>query len=151
MEKWLGVVPKSHLEKGSYGVNIIRDPLVNLICQPGDAIIFDANLIHVGTINDLDNHLRIQMKISHREDIEVLNYYQNFNKIVNEGNMIPKPILKVQRNLSCMFPFVSDLSQGENIRTARGSSNGADIGFFQKLFSYLFYGSATFYDLPDAF
>ena len=150
MEKCVGVVPQSHLERGSYGVNVTSDPLVNLLCQPGDAVIFNANLIHVGTINDLDDHLRIQMKISHREDIEVLNYYQNFNKIVNEDNMIPKPVLKIQRNLSCMFPFVSDLSQGENIRTARGSSDGAEIGFFQKIFSNVFYGSANFYDLPNA-
>jgi ectoine hydroxylase-related dioxygenase (phytanoyl-CoA dioxygenase family) len=151
MDKCLGVVPQSHLESGSYGVNLINDPLVNLGCHEGDSIIFNANLIHVGTINDQDNHLRIQMKVSHRDDIEVLNYYQNFNKIVNEDNVVPKPVLRVQRNLSCMFPFVSDLSQGENIRTARGSSDGAEIGFFQKMFSYVFYGSATFYDLPDAF
>ena len=151
MDKCLGIIPGSHMVKGSYGVNITQDPLVNLLCKRGDAILFDANLIHVGTIHTDNNHLRIQMKVSHREDIEVLNYYQNFNKIVNEENIIPTTVLNVQRNLSCMFPFVSDLSQGENIRTARGSSDGADIGFFQKMFSYLFYGSATFYDLPDAF
>jgi hypothetical protein len=151
MDKCLGVVPQSHLEPGSYGINLINDPLVNIVCQPGDAIIFNANLIHVGTINDQDNRLRIQMKVSHREDIEVLNYYQNFNKIVNEENVIPKPVLRIQRNLSCMFPFISDLSQGENIRTARGSSDGAEIGIFQKMFSYFFYGNSEFYDLPDAF
>ena len=46
----------------------------------GIMIIFDANLIHVGTLLDSDNNIRIQMKVTHKDDIEVLSYYQNFNK-----------------------------------------------------------------------
>lgn len=150
MEKCLGVVPGSHLVEGSFGVNVV-DPVVNIVCHRGDAILFNANLIHVGTVNARDDHLRIQMKVSHKKDLDALSYYQNFNKIANADNRIPKPILVVQKNLSCMFPFVSDLSQGENIKTARGTSNGAEIGFFQKMFSLVFYGNSDFYDLPDAF
>jgi hypothetical protein len=149
MEKCLGVVPGSHKEPGSYGVNA-RDPVFNILCQPGDAILFNANLIHVGTINDRDDHLRIQMKVSHRDDLEALSYYQNFNKIANADNVIPKKVLSVQKNISCMFPFISDMSQGENIKTARGTSDGAEIGVFQKMFSLFFYGNLDFYDLPDA-
>lgn len=54
-------------------------------------------------------------------------------------------------NLSCMFPFVSNLTQSENINSSRGSDNGAKIGIFQKMFSYIFYGNSDFYDLPNAF
>ena len=149
MEKCLGVVPGSHLVEGSYGVNL-KDPVFNMMCSKGDAILFNANLIHVGAINDRDDNLRIQLKVSHKEDIETLSYYQNFNKIVNRDNIIPKNMLYVQKNISCMFPFVSDLSQGENIKTARGTSDGAQIGFFQRMFSLVFYGNSEFYDLPDA-
>ena len=150
MEKCLGVVPGSHIVPGSFGVNW-GDPVVNLLCHRGDAILFNANLIHVGTINEKDDNLRIQLKVSHKEDLKTLDYYQNFNKIANADNIIPKNVLRMQKNISCMFPFISDLSQGENIRTARGTSNGAEIGWMQKLFSFFFYGNFDFYDLPDAF
>ncbi len=51
--------------------------------------------------------------------------------------------------MSCLFPLISDLSQSENITSARGSDNGAKIGHLQKIFSYLYYGDSTFYDLPN--
>jgi hypothetical protein len=50
-----------------------------------------------------------------------------------------------------MFPILSDLTQKENIRTARGSDNGVQVGTPQRMFSYLFYGNPDFYDLPNAF
>jgi hypothetical protein len=50
-----------------------------------------------------------------------------------------------------MFPIFSNLTQKENIRSSRGSDNGVQIGWFQQLFSYLFYGNSNFYDLPNAF
>lgn len=150
MEKSLGVIPKSHLEKGSFNFNI-TDPIIHLTCNPGDVIIFNANLIHVGAMNKKDHHLRCQMKVSHREDIPVLGYYQNFNKVLNQENTLPGFIRHIQKRGSCALPMISDLTQSENIRTARGSDNGINIGIFQKTFSYLFYGNKDFYDLPNAF
>jgi hypothetical protein len=50
-----------------------------------------------------------------------------------------------------MFPIISNLTQNENIRSSRGTDNGVEIGFFQKIFSYIFYGNSQFYDLPNAF
>lgn len=44
-----------------------------------------------------------------------------------------------------------NLTQSENIRTARGSDNGVEVGILQKIFSYLFYGNKDYYDLPNAF
>ena len=149
MEKCLGVIPESHKIPGSFGVNF-TDPVVNIICNSGDAILFNANLIHVGTINNKNDNLRIQIKVSHKDDLDALSYYQDFNKIANVDNNIPKNILVIQKNISCMVPFFSDLTQDENIKTARGSSNGAEIGIFQRIFSFIFYGNSEFYDLPDA-
>lgn len=148
-EKCLGVVPYSHNNMNSYNVNFSN--VVNYLpCKKGDAILFNANLIHVGAINKKDN-LRVQMKISHKDDLSVLSYYQNYNKVLDTENNLPFVIKHIQKNVSCMFPFISNLTQSENIRTSRGSNNGVEIGNLQKIFSYLFYGNSKFYDLPNAF
>jgi hypothetical protein len=152
MDKCLGVIPKSHLNINSFNFNM-TDKVQNIPCNPGDAIIFNANLIHVGTLNNNDNNLRIQMKITHKDDIYKIPYYNNYNKILNEDNNVPIYIRKIQKNLSCMFPIISNLSQNEIKRTSRGTdyNNNLQIGIFQKIYSYLFYGNTNFYDLPNAF
>ena len=150
MEKCLGVIPESHKDKNSYFFNF-SDSVMNLLCNKGDAILFNANLIHVGTINEKDDNLRIQLKVTHKDDLSRIQYYQNFNKILNKENILPRYLRKAQKNLSCMFPGISNLTQSENIRTSRGSDNGVDIGIQQQLFSYLFYGNPEFYNLPNAF
>ena len=150
MEKCLGIIPNSHKDLNSYNVNLFEN-VVNIPCKKGDVILFNANLIHVGCINKKDDNLRIQLKVSHKDDIDTLQYYQKFNKILNKDNNLPVFLRKGQRQLSCMFPFMSNLTQNENIRTARGSSDGINIGIFQTIFSYLFYGNPDFYDLPNAF
>jgi ectoine hydroxylase-related dioxygenase (phytanoyl-CoA dioxygenase family) len=150
MDKCLGVIPESHKNQYSYFVDFTGN-LINLPCNKGDAILFNANLIHVGTLNESDDNLRIQLKITHKDDIDKISYYQNFNKVLNKDNTMPKYLRKAQRNLSCMFPGISNLTQSENIKTSRGRDNGASIGGAQQLFSYLFYGDVDFYDLPNAF
>ena len=150
MEKCLGVIPDSHKHVNSYSINIF-DKVLNIPCKRGDIILFNANLIHVGCINKKDDNLRIQLKVSHKDDIDNLKYYQNYNKILSKDNELHIGIRKAQRNFSCMFPFLSNLTQNENIKTARGSVDGANIGFLQQAFSYLFYGNKDFYDLPNAF
>lgn len=150
MEKCLGLLPNSHKHLNSYNINLFQD-VVNIPCKKGDVILFNANLIHVGCINKKDDNLRIQMKVSHKDDIEILSYYQNFNKILDKDNHLPVFLRKGQQQLSCMFPIFSNLTQNENIRTARGSDNGVKVGLPQKTFSYLFYGNSDFYDLPNAF
>jgi len=148
-EKCLGVVPYSHHNLNSYNVNF-NDVVNYLPCKKGDVILFNANLIHVGALNKKDN-LRIQMKITHKDDLDTISYYQDYNKVLDTENNVPFTIKHIQKNVSCMFPFISNLTQSENIRTSRGSTDGVQIGFFQKIFSYLFYGNSKFYDLPNAF
>jgi hypothetical protein len=150
MEKCLGVIPKSHTNKYSYIVNF-NNSVEHLLCEKGDIILFNANLIHVGALNKRHDNIRVQMKLTHKDDVPVLSYYQNFNKVLNKDNTMPDSVLSFQKNISCMFPYISNLTQGENIKSARGTDNGAKVGLGQKIFSYLFYGNSNFYDLPNAF
>jgi len=150
MEKCLGVIPTSHLDKNSFNVNI-TNKVIHLPCNPGDIIMFNANLIHVGAMNEKQDNLRCQLKFSHKDDIPILDYYQDFNKVLNKDNNLPIYMRQLQKQFSCALPVMSNITQGENIRTARGSDNGVEIGVFQKLFSFLFYGNSNFYDLPNAF
>ena len=149
----LGFIRTSHKVENRYKHSInINDPLTYVSANKGDIIIFNANLIHVGTIHDkVDDHLRIQMKLTHRNDRNKIIYYEKFHKILNIDNTIPKSIRKIQKDLSCMAPILSDLTQTENISSARGSDNGVIIGNGQKVFSYLFYGNDKFYDLPNLY
>jgi len=146
MDKCLGVIPESHKDVNSFNINV-TDKVVNLLCNPGDAILFNANLIHVGALNDKDDHLRIQMKVTHQEDIDKIPYYNDYNKILNEDNHLPFYLKKAQRKLSCLFPIFSNWTQTE----IQENSAGSAIGPFQQMFSYLFYGNSKFYDLPNAF
>lgn len=150
MDKCLGVMRKSHNNLYANSVNI-TDTVENILCNKGDVIIFNANLVHVGTMNSRDNNLRIQLKLTHREDVPILQYYQDFNKVLNQDNKLPWALKRAQKRVTCMFPSLSNLTQQENIRTARGSDNGVDIGVPQQVFSYLFYGNKDFYNLPNAF
>ena len=148
MEKCLGVVPTSHKDVNSFNFNF-TDPVVNLLCNKGDVILFDANLIHVGTMNQKENNLRIQLKVTHKEDLEAISYYQNYNKILDQENNMPLFVRKVQRKLSCLTPIISNYTQNENIRSATIEKEQTSIT--QKIFSYLFYGKSDFYNLPNAF
>ena len=160
MGKCLGVMPESHKDLYANSVNF-TDTVKNILCNKGDVIIFNANLIHVGTINTTndsnsnwttkDDNLRIQLKITHKDDIKRIMYYEDFNKVLNQDNTMPLSVRLAQKRLSCMFPILSNLTQQENIRTARGSDNGIDVGIPQQIFSYFFYGNKDFYNLPNAF
>ena len=151
MDKCLGVIPSSHKKENQNKFNInLTNKVKDIVCHKGDVIIFNSNLIHVGILNEKNNdHLRIQMKISHKDDLAILSYYQNYNKILNKENNISFFIKNCQKNISCMFPIISDLTQNENIKTSRGSDNGVTISHAQKLFSYFYYGDSKFFDLPN--
>ena len=151
MEPALGIFPGSHRDRYTNAVNL-STPLTPVSCKKGDVIIFNANLVHTGMINDRkEDHLRIQMKFTHCDDISKIAYYENFHKILNTEASLPTWLRKVHQSASCTFPIISDWTQGENIRTARGTDNGVDIGWVQRAFSSFFYGNADFYDLPNVF
>jgi len=151
MGKCLLVIPKSHECIYSNYINF-NNPTKNVLCKRGDVIIFNANLIHAGTLTEKENNKRVQLKITHQEDIPHIKYYENYNKVLDKENKHPIYVRKIQQGLSCAFPGLSNLTQSENIRTARGSQDGeVEIGYPQKMFSYIFYGNPDYYDLPNAF
>lgn len=152
MNKCLGVIPFSHKieNKNKYNINLINK-VKDIICKKGDVIVFNSNLIHVGIINEDNNDfMRIQMKISHKDDLGILSYYQNYNKILDKKNNLSFFIKNIQKNVSCIFPIVSDLTQHENIKTSRGTEdNNVKISHLQKIFSYLYYNDYNYFDLKN--
>jgi hypothetical protein len=149
MKKCLNVIPESHTSENAFYTNY-NNSMKNLSCNQGDIIIFNANLIHCGFVTK-ENNLRIQLKITHKNDIPHIQYYQNFNKVLNQENNYPIYLRKIQQNVSCLVPGLANLTQRENIRTSRGTQDGVNIGVFQKLFSWFFYGDRNYFDLPNAF
>ena len=151
IEKGLGVIPSSHKSVNSYNINL-NNAVINIPCKRGDILLFDSNLIHVGGLNDKPDNLRIQMKLTHKDDIEYISYYENYNKVLNKDNNIPFILKKIQKNASCMFPGISNLTQSESIKSINKNENkNTNLGLFEKLYSYIFYGNANFYELPNAF
>jgi len=146
MEKCLGVIPKSHKDVNSFSVNFTNQ-VENVVCKPGDVLLFNSNLIHVGATNKKDDNLRLQLKITHKDDIEELSYYENYNKVLNQDNHLPKQLIALQKNASCMFPIVSNALQSENINATKSKTTSS----VQQFFSSVFYGNSRFYDLQNAF
>lgn len=152
MEKCLGVIPKSHTDPNSYFMDFTNS-LRNILCKSGDVILFNANLIHVGTINKNENNLRIQLKVTHKDDIPYISYYENFHKVLNQENTIPVFLRKIQKNISCTFPGISNWTRSEYIDSINHThiDTNKNIGMGQNIFSYLFYGNSEYYNLPNAF
>lgn len=122
MGKCLDVIHKSHSNKGEFDFNI-TDYSQTIQCKHGDAILFNSNLIHNGSLNDNENHARIQMKISHKRDMKVLDFYNQYNKVLNSENNTPVAIKHIQKHVSCQFPFVSSyLKQYDNNKSNSSSS-----------------------------
>ena len=142
MEKCLGVIPKSHKSKHSYAINLTNQ-VEHVACKKGDLLLFDANLIHVGALNKKEDNLRIQMKITHDADVEILDYYEDYNKVLNQPNHLPRSMVKFQRDVSCMFPIVSTLTQNGAMKQATLKTQS----HISKAFSYVFYGNSDFYNL----
>lgn len=150
MEKCLGVIPQSHKDVNSFNFNFTEN-VTNVVCNKGDIILFNANLIHVGALNSRDDNLRIQMKITHKDDIPVMEYYNNYNKVLNEDNNMPFYVRKLQQKMSCMFPILSNYTQKEIQSSSEQSKTTQDVNVFQKIYSYVMYGNSNFYNLPNAF
>ena len=143
MNKCLDVIPNTHKYKNQNSFNL-SDYTKSIICNRGDAILFNANLIHTGSLNKKEDNLRIQMKLTHKNDIDTLNYYQNYNKILNKDNTTNKTLKKIHKHISCQFPILSDLFQTETASTIDTNN----ISFMHKLFSSIFYSDVSFYNLP---
>jgi hypothetical protein len=142
MQNCLDVIPKSHKHKiGLY----LYDKTRTFLCKNGSIILFDSSLIHCGSIFSKDNNRRIQLKVSHKDDLENLSFYQNYHKIINKPNTNSKISKSLQKQFSCTFPFLSDITQGSDKKYI--SSN---ISPLAKMFSKLFYSDSNYYKLQNA-
>lgn len=111
MEKSLDIIPGSHKSLMTNAINI-TDYSENIVCPKGGALLFDANLIHSGSINKDELNLRIQMKISHKNDKNsTLNFFQKYNKILNKESNKPMWFKKLSKHLSCTIPLFSQFTQ----------------------------------------
>lgn len=135
-DKCLGVVPGSQ-----DGRKINLDGLTDVPCHAGDMILFDANVVHAGSIGP--DRLRVQMKVTHEEDRKTIGYYENYNKVAQRDNPVPDILKGFQQGLSCAAPFVADMFQ-DDVKDKEKVSD-------HKLYNKFFYGSEDFYELPDAF
>ena len=143
MKSCLDIVPKSQNDKlGLY----LYDKTNTFLCKSGSIILFDASLVHCGSIDSDPSNRRIQLKVSHKSDLENLSFYQNYHKIINKYNTNSEISKRIQKQFSCQFPIISDITQGKDKSYITGN-----LSYLTQVFSKLFYSDGDFYKLQDAF
>jgi hypothetical protein len=141
IENCLDIIPNSNKNKNNI---FITDVTLTIKCNRGNVVIFDADIIHSGSFNKNPNNKRIQMKLIHKDDIDILNFYDKYNKKLDKDNNLPSYITNIQKHLSCQFPIISDALH-PLINNNYNSNN--DISFHEKIFSQIFYGDKNYYNL----
>lgn len=136
----LGIVPGSH---DGRSLNLIGG-LSSVVCHKGDMVLFNASLVHAGTLGPKSDNVRIQLKVTHKDDLEAIDFYQKYNKVADRDNTLPFPIKKFHQQMSCLAPVVADMTQSEVQDTE-------NVSVSKKIFSKIVYGDSNFYDLNDAF
>jgi len=142
MEKCLEVIPKSH-ESLYYNAINLTDPTEPILCNAGDIVLFNANLIHSGAINIKEDNIRIQMKISHKTDHKTLHCYQKYNKELDKKNITSKWSKYITKHVSCQFPGLGIFTQQYDFDVTKKANDKSS------LFSYLLYGDSQFYNLKQ--
>jgi len=135
MKSCLDVIPKSHKERNKI---YITKSIKSVGCEPGQAILFDANLIHSGAINAENDNKRIQMKVTHREDLENIGEFdQQYYRVGDASKDTSDKNTLFYRRMSCFLPGISDI-------TANGNNMPE---FMKKLYKKLVYGGENKYEL----
>ena len=145
MKNCLDIAPKSH-KKNAQQIYLTGDPTRTFICSSGDLILFNSNSLHAGSVNSDKENRRIQLKVIHKNDVEKLDYYNGYHKIINKSNTNSDYSKYLQKHLTCQFPISGNISLKNNKEYING-----DINFLTKLYSYWFYGDSKYYEIPDAF
>ena len=144
MDKCLDVIPGSNnTGYGYFGINLY-DATNTVLCKPGDLLLFDANLVHSGSLETKKNNRRIQLKVTHKYDIEKIGYYTNVNRILDKHNTNSEISKVVQKSLSCQFPIISDMTQDVNKESVNIDN---EPSMLQKIYSVVFYSDENFYRL----
>jgi len=148
MNSGLDIISGSHKSLLYNAINFY-DVTQGVKVKTGDAIIFNSNLIHSGAFNKKDDNPRIQMKISHKDDIHLFDFYQKYNKILDKDNKTNKTFQKIQKSLSCQFPIISDLTSYDAKKNVINKSFGKS--WIEKMIGTILYSDNKFYDLKEAF
>ena len=72
-----------------------------------------------------------------------INFYENYNKILDNESNISKINQKTVKHLSCQFPIMSNVTYGLNKKSFENNNNNSII---IKLYNYLIYGKSNFLD-----
>ena len=135
MKACLDVIPKSHNERNKI---YISKSIESVPCEPGQAILFDANLIHSGAINADNDNKRIQMKVTHRDDLENIGEFdKQYYRVGDASKDTSDKNTLFYRRMSCFLPGISDV-------TANGNNMPK---FMKKLYKKLVYGGENKYEL----
>jgi len=146
MDKCLDIIPGSNnTGYGYFGINLY-DATNTVLCKPGDLLLFDANLVHSGSLESKKNNRRIQLKVTHKYDIEKIGYYTNVNRILDKQNTNSEISKVVQKSFSCQFPIISDMTQDINKESVNINN---EPSMLQKLYSVIFYSDENFYRLKS--
>jgi hypothetical protein len=103
MKACMDVVPESHVRE--YTNNYFIDNSKHVICEIGDVLLFNSNLIHTGSIiNDDVSNPRIQMKLCHKDDRKHLGFLEDYTRVLDD-----KPPMNMSTAMSkhytCQVPF----------------------------------------------
>lgn len=137
MEVCLDVIRGSH--KSKHLINVSR-PLEGVKCKPGQAILFNADLIHSGSIDTTHkDNKRLQMKLIHKDDIGKISQFDDYHKVADASKSASNWYTKFMRDVTCTFPGFADITKnGENVPT-----------FVKTIYKYLVYGGGDKYKLHD--
>lgn len=109
MESCLDIIENSH--KSIRYLPYVVDFTKHVQCKVGDVLLFNSNLLHAGSINNTTNiNPRIQMKLCHKDDRKILNFYEKYSKIINEKNNASKFMQHLGRYISCQSPNTTEIA-----------------------------------------
>lgn len=134
----LNIIPGSHRDNNHiYFYNQAK----KLHFTPGTAVIFDADILHAGSIVDNDVKRRcIQFKIIHKDDIHKLPSLQNYHVLINRPNNKSISLKEIESTLTRHFPIFMDIFQ-EHIKT----SFSEDKTMIQNIVSKIIFSDTDFY------
>ena len=135
MEACLDVISGSH--RRTDFINLSQ-PLESVRCTPGQAILFNADLIHSGAINEgREDNRRVQMKLIHKDDVGKIPQFDDYHKVADASKSNARWYTKFVRDMSCKFTGVADITKnGENLPE-----------FIKTLYRQLAYGGGDKYKL----
>ena len=136
MDACLDIIPGSHKERNAV---YLSKSLESIPCKPGQAVLFDADLIHSGSINTKNDNKRMQMKIIHKDDLDNLKEFHKYYKVGDATKETTLQNTLFYRRLSCMFPGIADLTRNGNSMPP----------FLNKLYKKLVYGDEDNYKLKN--